>query len=196
MGQQAEPRQAASSDEAAAISFCEDLARTLGPAYWVSLYRILPPELVRSWGTPRRAREDPVPALLAEGGSVVNRAVGRTGRISLLPVPGGSGYALAVEPDARSLGRAARVLASLADPDGSAQEPSAHLGDALEQLVAAAVERMGVPIGEMSRSQKQQVVKFLDERGAFLIKKAVEDVATRLEVSRFTIYNYLEEGKS
>ena len=48
----------------------------------------------------------------------------------------------------------------------------------------------------MSRSQKQQVVKFLDERGAFLIKRAVEDVAARLEVSRFTIYNYLEEGKS
>ena len=55
------------------------------------------------------------------------------------------------------------------------------------------MERVGVPIREMSRSQKQQVVKFLDERGAFLIKKAVEEVATRLEVSRFTIYNYLDE---
>ena len=34
----------------------------------------------------------------------------------------------------------------------------------------------------------------LDERGAFLIKKSVEQVAERLGVSRFTIYNYLDQA--
>ncbi len=31
----------------------------------------------------------------------------------------------------------------------------------------------------------------LDELGAFTLRKAVEDIADRLEVSRFTVYNYL-----
>ena len=31
----------------------------------------------------------------------------------------------------------------------------------------------------------------LDERGAFTLRKAVEDVADALGVSRFTVYNYL-----
>jgi predicted transcriptional regulator YheO len=44
----------------------------------------------------------------------------------------------------------------------------------------------------MSRREKQQVVRFLDERGVFLIRKAVESTAERLGVTRFTIYNYLE----
>jgi len=35
------------------------------------------------------------------------------------------------------------------------------------------------------------VVGYLDDRGPFLIKKAVEDVAARSGVSRFTIYNHL-----
>jgi len=132
-------------------------------------------------------------SFLADG-TVVNRPVGR-GRLSVLPLPGGE-FVLVVEPDVRSLRRAARILSSLANPEEDAEEPSAHLGDALDRLVDGAVELVGVPISEMSRSQKQQLVKFLDERGAFLIKRAVEDVAARLEVSRFTVYNYLEEGKS
>jgi len=40
------------------------------------------------------------------------------------------------------------------------------------------------------------VVKSLDERGIFLIKGAVENVAKFLDVSRYTIYNYLDEIRS
>ena len=38
---------------------------------------------------------------------------------------------------------------------------------------------------------KQRAVRLLDERGAFTLRKAVEDVADALGVSRFTVYNYL-----
>ena len=43
----------------------------------------------------------------------------------------------------------------------------------------------------ITRQGKQDVVRRLDELGAFNLRKAVEDIADRLEVSRFTIYNYL-----
>ncbi len=38
---------------------------------------------------------------------------------------------------------------------------------------------------------KQAAVRLLEERGAFLLRGAVEDVAETMGVSRITIYNYL-----
>ena len=50
---------------------------------------------------------------------------------------------------------------------------------------------MGCPLTDLSREQKQQVVAKLNDRGAFRLRKSVEDVADVLGVSRFTVYNYL-----
>jgi hypothetical protein len=71
-----------------------------------------------------------------------------------------------------------------------------HLGTTIEGLIGMAEVSIGKRVTEMSRTEKQSVVRFLDDRGAFLIRRAVEDVADRLGVTRFTIYNYLdrEEG--
>jgi len=67
-----------------------------------------------------------------------------------------------------------------------------HVASTLEDLIAAAERSIGVPVANMSRADKQEVVAFLNERGVFMIRKAVEDVAERLGVTRFTVYNYLE----
>jgi len=56
----------------------------------------------------------------------------------------------------------------------------------------AAVEReIGSPLGELDRVGKQRAVKLLAERGAFRLRKSVEEIAGLLGVSRFTVYNYL-----
>lgn len=56
----------------------------------------------------------------------------------------------------------------------------------------AAVEReLGGPLGDLARDDKQRAVKLLEERGAFRLRKSVEEVAVVLGVSRFTVYNYL-----
>lgn len=76
------------------------------------------------------------------------------------------------------------------------QTEQPHLAASVERLIAAAEAHIGKPVGRMSRVEKQQLVRFLDDRGAFLIRKAVESVADRLGVSRFTVYNYLDrEGR-
>lgn len=67
-----------------------------------------------------------------------------------------------------------------------------HVSSTLEDLIAAAERSIGRPVAEMTRAEKQEVVAFLSERGVFMIRKAVEDVAERLGVTRFTVYNYLE----
>ncbi len=66
----------------------------------------------------------------------------------------------------------------------------------LRANIAEVVEQEGVPVVMMKKEDKLRVVKTLDERGVFLIKGAVENVAQFLDVSRYTIYNYLDETRS
>ena len=50
---------------------------------------------------------------------------------------------------------------------------------------------LGRPLGELSRENKQRAVRLLEDRGAFLLRRSVDDVADALAVSRITVYNYL-----
>jgi len=47
------------------------------------------------------------------------------------------------------------------------------------------------PLQTMSREEKQKAIRLLDERGAFILRRAVEDIADAIGVSRITVYNYL-----
>jgi hypothetical protein len=75
-----------------------------------------------------------------------------------------------------------RVVGGLRLPEG---------GGGLEVHVAAVELEIGASLGDLSREDKQRAVKLLSERGAFRLRKSVEDVAALLGVSRFTVYNYL-----
>jgi uncharacterized protein YqgV (UPF0045/DUF77 family) len=68
---------------------------------------------------------------------------------------------------------------------------SITLHDALEGMMRAAERELGSESSEWNREDKQRVVRMLDERGAFLLRGAVDDIATAMGVSRITIYNYL-----
>ena len=52
---------------------------------------------------------------------------------------------------------------------------------------------MGKTPAAMSRDEKMEVVKRLEERGAFLVKRSAEQVAEALDLSRYTIFSYLKE---
>jgi predicted transcriptional regulator YheO len=85
-------------------------------------------------------------------------------------------------------------------PEGTDGEPPAlsftNLDSALDELLTLAQSEIGRPIAEMGRADRQRLVRFLDERGAFALRKAVEQVADALGVSRFTVYNYLGSVRS
>ena len=66
-----------------------------------------------------------------------------------------------------------------------------RLGINLERMVAAVESELGAKLGELDRVGKQTAIRVLDERGAFSIRRAIEDVADAMGVSRITIYNYL-----
>lgn len=66
-----------------------------------------------------------------------------------------------------------------------------ELHGALDRLIAAVERELGASLAQLSREDKQRAVQLLDRRGAFTLRKAVEDVADAMGVSRFTVYNYL-----
>ncbi|MBW5483330.1 helix-turn-helix domain-containing protein [Streptomyces bambusae] len=66
-----------------------------------------------------------------------------------------------------------------------------QLADSLDRILAALERRHGVPLAQLDRRTKQDVVRILEARGAFSVRHGVETVAGALGVSRFTVYNYL-----
>lgn len=75
---------------------------------------------------------------------------------------------------------------------GGLRLPGVH--GTLDRMIAAVEAQLGAPLADLSREDKQRAVSLLDERGAFQLRKAVEEVADALSVSRFTVYNYLNAG--
>ena len=65
------------------------------------------------------------------------------------------------------------------------------LTDALDRMVAHVEAELGGELSSLARTDKQAAVRMLDDQGAFLLRKSIDDVAERMGVSRITIYNYL-----
>jgi hypothetical protein len=155
-------------------TFAEALGRALGP-----LYRV---ELLDGTGE----------HLASFGGFPDGRPVGEP-----VPLPGGD-RSILIEIDHRTIEAADRALHDLAVPASGSEAPLgafSHLEDALPHLLAQGEAHIGQPLSEMTRVEKQQLVRYLDERGAFELRKAVESVAETLGVSRFTVYNYLDAAR-
>lgn len=88
------------------------------------------------------------------------------------------------------------VLEGLTDPDEAYDFQDAFIDDApqmLEQMLQQAVGFIGKPVPHMSKADRLRVVQILDEAGAFEMRKAIPAVASYLDVTRFTIHNYLNE---
>ncbi|MGA0877554.1 MAG: helix-turn-helix domain-containing protein [Ilumatobacteraceae bacterium] len=72
---------------------------------------------------------------------------------------------------------------------GGVRLPALH--GALDRMIEAVEREVGCRLAVMTREQKQQAIRSLDDRGAFTLRRAVEDVADAMAVSRITVYNYL-----
>ncbi len=86
-----------------------------------------------------------------------------------------------------------RMLSRQSEPQVKEADHRQTIDELIEEIVSDAIQRAGVPVALMDKGQKLKVVSELTKRGVFMIKGAVERVAEALSVTRFTIYNYLEE---
>ena len=53
----------------------------------------------------------------------------------------------------------------------------------------------GQDVRGLSRKRCVEIIKFMDDKGIFLVKGAVDKVAELLGVSKVTVYSYLDEAK-
>ena len=73
---------------------------------------------------------------------------------------------------------------------------STDVKDILKNIVEQTLSIEGKPAKYMKKEEKIDIVRKLDKQGAFLIKGAIDYVSEVLCVSRFTVYNYLDEIKN
>ncbi|MDR1550695.1 MAG: helix-turn-helix transcriptional regulator [Hungatella sp.] len=77
------------------------------------------------------------------------------------------------------------------------QTPELFVGNVdelLEIMMKEAVNMTGKSVGNLTKEEKVAIVHSLDGKGFFLIKKAAEKLADFLGLSRYSIYNYLNES--
>jgi predicted transcriptional regulator YheO len=67
------------------------------------------------------------------------------------------------------------------------------ISELMDQIIEECINKIGKPIPFMQKDEKIAFIGMLDEMGLFLIKGAVQHVADLLDVSKYTIYNYLEK---
>lgn len=68
--------------------------------------------------------------------------------------------------------------------------------EVLDGLVQSAIRAIGKEPSEFTREDKIAIISQLESKGAFLIRYSVDRVAELLGLSKYTIYNYLDEVKS
>ncbi len=83
------------------------------------------------------------------------------------------------------------------DSPSSAKSPELFVGNVdelLEIMMKEAVNATGKTVGNLTKEEKVAIVHNLEDKGFFLIKKAAEKLADFLGLSRYSIYNYLNES--
>lgn len=64
--------------------------------------------------------------------------------------------------------------------------------DLLDQLITEADEFVGKPIAHMTKDDKTKAIQYLNGKGAFLVKKAGDKITKHYDISKYTLYNYLD----
>jgi predicted transcriptional regulator YheO len=134
-----------------------------------------------------------------EFGYLARTADGRELRCSVVYLRGHDGQvaaAFAVNVDLTPLQAARSALDTLlpAPETRRIHEVFAtDINEVLDELIETAIAQSGKSVALMDREDKIEVLRFLDSKGAFFVKRAVDRVSRRLGISRVTAYNYLDQ---
>ena len=92
------------------------------------------------------------------------------------------------------------TIAEVVGTDPSApREPEPivrSVADLLDDLIEQSVQLVGTPVALMSKEEKVRAIRYLNDTGAFLITKSGPKVCKFFGISKYTLYNYLDEARS
>ncbi len=62
----------------------------------------------------------------------------------------------------------------------------------MDNLILQCESMFNKPSNQLTKDEKLEIIRFLDNKGAFLITRSGDKVCEFLNISKFTLYNYLE----
>ena len=66
-----------------------------------------------------------------------------------------------------------------------------NVNDLLDSLIEESVAFIAKPVALMNKEDKIKAIRYLEDKGAFLIKKSGDKVTKYFDISKYTLYNYL-----
>ena len=102
-------------------------------------------------------------------------------------------YALSIAFDDTVLSLAESALRTLNQPNLYQVKNADPEDRKLEEVFETCHTVVGIPIYMMGKKERLEMVRLLKDRNAFSFQKSIPYVASRLHVSRYSIYNYLKE---
>lgn len=105
--------------------------------------------------------------------------------------------ALCINQDITDLLKAKKVIDSLTLTQNTVQEVFVNdINEILDFLLLESTRLVGKQPDLMTKEDKLKAMEYLDEKGAFLISKAGNKICKFFDISKFTLYNYLDEIRS
>lgn len=74
----------------------------------------------------------------------------------------------------------------------TAQPILSSVAGLLDELLAQSVALVGRPVPLMEREHKRRAIRFLSDQGALRIAKAGDKIASFFDISKYTLYSYLD----
>ena len=78
-----------------------------------------------------------------------------------------------------------------AAPAEVSQEELTHVSEIVTDLIDKIIGNKDM--ARLRRDEKLALIRFMDQRGIFLLKGAVDQVGSRMGISRVTVYSYIDE---
>ncbi|WP_171114832.1 MULTISPECIES: transcriptional regulator [Streptomyces] len=108
--------------------------------------------------------------------------------------------ALCVNVDAGAVQQAHALLGALAGAGDAGQVPVTTFGNDIDSVVDAMLDahqvRQHQSWAGLDRAERLELFRSLDGHGVFAVRRAVEQVAARLGISRASAYSYLSQARA
>lgn len=70
-----------------------------------------------------------------------------------------------------------------------------NVSDLLDDLIRQSDELVGKPVAMMTKEDKIRAIRFLNDTGALLITKSGDKISKHFNISKYTLYSYLDSSK-
>lgn len=102
-------------------------------------------------------------------------------------------FALGINYDISVMSQMSRIMDGLLRTDATLQTSLFGTGNSMEEVFESCSEIVKRPFSQMQKADRLTLVSILKEKGFFQMQRSVPYAAERLGVTKYTIYNYLNE---